>query len=267
MNVRAGMYLTALALAAVAVMATARVGSPSTAPAGPPPPRTGPASGEVLVFAAASLADAFEAIGAAFEHANPDATVRFNFAGSQQLASQILHGAPADVFASADARQLQAVAEAGSVAGETRLFAANELAIVVERGNPLGIRGLVDLARADLTLVLPAEEVPAGRYARQALDWAGVEVVAASLEGDVRAVLFKVRLGEADAGIVYTSDVLAAGTTVDAVPIPPDHNVVALYPIAVLTGAPNRDAGRAFVTFALSAEGRGVLGRFGFSAP
>lgn len=261
MKVRPRACLVAALLATVAILASAGAGSPSTSP------QPHPGSGEVLVFAAASLADAFQDLGAAFEAANPDTSVRFSFAGSQQLATQILEGAPADVFASADPRQLQAVAAGRGVGGEPRLLAANELAIVVEPGNPLRVRELADLARSDLTVVLAAEEVPAGRYARQALAQAGVEVAAASLENDVRAVLFKVRLGEADAGIVYMSDVLAAGSTVDAVPIPPHHNVVARYPIAVLTSAPNPDGAQAFVAFAQSLEGQALLGRYGFEGP
>ncbi len=263
MKVRPRAYLAAVVLAAVAIMATARAGSPSTAHDS----HAFGTSHEVFVFAAASLTDAFKALGTAFEAANPDTTVRFSFAGSHQLATQILQGAPADVFASADPRQMQAVPAARAVGGEPRLFAANGLAIVVERGNPLGVRGLADLARVDLTLVLAAEEVPAGRYTRLALERAGVEVAAASFENDVRSVLFKVRLGEADAGIVYTSDVLAAGGAVDAVPIPPRHNVIVRYPIAVPAGAPNPVGGQAFVAFARSAEGQAVLARYGFSGP
>lgn len=263
MRVRPRTHLATLILATVAILATARAGSPSTAPDSPDVA----APHEVLVFAAASLSDAFEALGAAFESAHPGTTVRFNFAGSQQLVAQILQGAPADVFAPADQRQLQKVAAARAVAGEAPLFAANALTIVVEPGNPLHVRGLSDLARGDLTLVLAAEEVPAGHYALQALERAGVEVTAASLENDVRAVLFKVRLGEADAGIVYASDVVAAGDAVDAIPIAPQHNDRARYPIAVLAHAPNPDAGQAFVTFVRSPEGQALLGEYGFSAP
>ncbi|MDQ3931774.1 MAG: molybdate ABC transporter substrate-binding protein [Actinomycetota bacterium] len=246
------------------MLVPARPGSPSPSPESPG--LAAPREREVLVFAAASLSDAFKALGTAFESANPDTSVRFSFAGSQQLAAQILQGAPADVFASADQRQLQAVAGAQAVAGEAPLFAANELTIVVERGNPLRVRGLADLAR-DLTLVLAAEEVPAGRYARQVLEHAGVQVTPASLENDVRAVLYKVRLGEADAGIVYTSDVVAAGGAVDAISIEAQHNVRAHYPIAVLADAPNSDGGHAFVTFVRSPEGQARLGEYGFSSP
>ncbi|MFN2556561.1 MAG: molybdate ABC transporter substrate-binding protein [Nitriliruptorales bacterium] len=251
--------LVTLVVVTAAVVLSARAGSTSTSAGG------GEGTQELVVFAAASLSDAFEDVGSAFQQEHPDTRVRFNFAGSQQLAGQIRTGAPADVFASADMRQLQA---AGTVvAGEPTLFAGNELAIAVERGNPLGVRGLADLGRADLTLVLAAAEVPAGRYARQALERAGVEVKAASLENDVRAALYKVRLGEADAAIVYASDVLAAGDTVTALHIAPAHNVTAAYPMAVLRGAPNPDAAHAFVSFIKSAQAQAVLRQYGFSPP
>lgn len=260
---RLGIVLVAL------LAAPAGCGSPQpVAPAGrsSPAPPTAP-SGEILVFAAASLTDAFQAIGAAFERANPDTTVRFSFAGSQQLAGQILDGAPADVFASADHRQMHLVAEAGLVAGAVPTFAVNELVIAVRRGNPLGIRGLSDLAGSDLTLVMAAAEVPVGRYARRVLDRAGAGVAPASLESDVRAVLSKVELGEADAGIVYTSDIVTARDAVAAIPIAPEGNVVAHYPIARLADAPNPHGASAFVQLALSDAGQATLKRHGFASP
>jgi molybdate transport system substrate-binding protein len=220
-------------------------------------------TGDVTVFAAASLTDGFEQIGQIFEARHPDATVRFNFAGSQRLAAQIVEGAPADVFASADGRQMGAV----EVATSPVTFAGNVLQIVVEPGNPHGVTGLDDLADRDITLVLAAEEVPAGRYARQALDAAGVMVAPVSLETDVRAVLSKVALGEADAGIVYASDVAAAGDTVAGIAIARDRNPAAAYPAAVLEGAPNPAGGRAFLDLLTTPEGRRVLRDAGFSTP
>ncbi len=258
MRTGAGARLVTLALGTAAVVLTARAGSTST-------PDRNDETQQLVVFAAASLNEAFEALGGAFEQAHPDTTVQFSFAGSQQLASQILQGAPTDVFASADLRQLQAVRPALAAAPTT--FATNELVIAVEWGNPLAIRNLSDLGRADLTLVLAAEQVPAGRYARQALERSNVEVEAASLENDVRAALFKVRLGEADAAIVYASDLVAAGDDVAAVPIPPEDNVTASYPIAVLSGARNPGAAQAFVRFVRSMEGQAVLRRYGFLPP
>jgi molybdate transport system substrate-binding protein len=224
-------------------------------------------SGEVLVFAAASLTDAFGAIADAFTDANPQVEVVLNLAGSQTLASQIVEGAPADVFASANAAQMDVVAEAGALARAPEVFTANRLAIAVEPGNPLGITGLQDLADPELLLVLPAEEVPAGRYARQALDAAGVAATPVSLERDVRAARSKVELGEADASIVYASDIVAADGRVDGVELPAEQNVPAAYPIARLAEAPNAEVADAFVAFVLSAPGQTILAEYGFTAP
>jgi molybdate transport system substrate-binding protein len=228
---------------------------------------SGVASGDLTVFAAASLTDAFEELGERFEQANPDVSVAFNFESSSTLATQITEGAPADVFASASQATMDTVDDAGLVAGERTDFAGNSLQIAVEPGNPKGIDGLEDLAQPDLTVVLAAEEVPAGEYARQALDEQGIDVEPASLETDVRAVLSRVALGEADAGIVYVSDVMAAGGDVEGVEIPADQNVPASYPIATLAEAPNPAAGKAFVAYVLSGEGQEVLNEFGFSSP
>jgi len=223
--------------------------------------------GEVLVFAAASLTDAFNELGMMFTEENRDATVTFNFASSSQLATQITEGAPADVFASANQTQMDVVGDADLLEGESQQFTSNLLAIAVEPGNPLGVTGLADLANPELTLILATEEVPAGQYAREALDAAGVTAEPASLEVDVRAVLSRVTLGEADAGIVYASDITAAGADVEGVEIPEEENVVASYPIAALTDAPNPDGAAAFIEFVLSDDGLAVLGKYGFTEP
>lgn len=224
-------------------------------------------AGELLVFAAGSLTDAFDELGESFVAANPDVEVVFNHAGSQTLASQINEGAPADVFASADTTQMDAVADTGELATDPAVFVANTLAIAVEPGNPLDIGGLEDLADPQLILVIPSEEVPAGRYAREVLDAAGVEVTPASLEQSVRAALSKVELGEADAAIVYASDLVASDGRADGVTIPPEHNVPARYPIAVLADAPNPTPALAFVAFVLSDAGQEILATYGFTAP
>lgn len=237
------------------VSASARRATP-TAPAGP-----------LMVFAAASLTDAFEAIGERFEREHPEVEVTFNFAGSSTLATQLRQGAPADVFASADERQMKALQNAQLVTGEPTLFATNSLQIVVEPGNPPQIGSLGALTQPDVTVLLAAEEVPAGEYARTALDARDLELKPASLERDVRAVLARVALGEADAGIVYRSDVVAAGDRVEGAPIPAEENVTARYPIARLAAAPNPGAGEAFVAFVQSPAGQRILHRFGFSAP
>ena len=220
---------------------------------------------QVTVFAASSLTDAFTDLGDRFEAANPGVDVVLNLAGSSTLARQLVQGAPADVFASADVTQMEAVRDEGLLDGAPEVVATNRLAIAVEAGNPRDVEGLADLDRPDLTVVLAAEEVPAGRYAREALDAAGVTVEPASLETDVRAVLSRVALGEADAGIVYASDLEEAGDDVGAVALPEARDVVARYPVGVLDGA--SPSGRAFVRLLVSEEGREVMAAHGFGAP
>jgi molybdate transport system substrate-binding protein len=259
MTGRVGVRLSALALAVLVAGCEAAGADGDAAGDGP--------SGEVLVFAAASLTDAFDELAGAFVAGNPEVEVVINFAGSQTLASQINEGAPADVFASANATQMDVVARAGNLAEDPEVFTANRLAIVVEAGNPLGIGRLEDLADPELLVVLPAEEVPAGKYARQALDTAGVAVTPVSLEQDVRAALSKVELGEADASIVYASDVAAAGDRVAGVDIPAEQNVPAAYPIARLADAPSPDVADAFVAFVSSAPGQRILTDHGFTSP
>ncbi len=224
-------------------------------------------NGEVTVFAAASLTDAFTELGAAFEAAHPGATVMFNFAASSELAAQIGEGAPADVFASADLANMGKLTDAGDAASDPVVFATNLAEIVVEPGNPRGITGVADLADQDLVVISCAPEVPCGRYAQRILDNAGVTVTFASLEENVRAVVSKVTLGEADAGIVYATDVLAAGDAVDGVAIPADVNVVAEYPILVTDESRNPQAANAFVDLVRSDEGQAILRSYGFVSP
>lgn len=220
---------------------------------------------DLQVFAAASLAEAFEALVDEFEATRPGIDVSLNLAGSQTLATQILAGAPADVFAPADQFQMQRVLDEIEPVYGPWTFATNSLAIAVEKGNPEGVAGLEDLEREDLTVVLAAPEVPAGRYTAEILERAGVTVSAASLEPDVRSVLAKVSLGEADVGIVYRSDLLAAREKVDGVEIPPEMNVVAEYPIIALDGT-NPEAAVEFVEFVRSDIGRLWLVTAGFEA-
>lgn len=219
----------------------------------------------LTVFGAASLTEAFTDIGAAFEDDNPGVDVSLSFAGTPDLVAQIEQGAGADVLASADEANMERIVEGDLTKSEPQVFATNRLAIVVEPGNPKGIRGLADLAADDLIVVLAASEVPAGRYAAQILDEAGVRIEPDSLEVDVKAVLTRVSLGEADAGIVYVTDVVAAGGDVLGIEIPVDQNVIARYPIAVLAGS--SETAQAFVDFVLSAEGQGLLEAIGFGSP
>lgn len=221
----------------------------------------------VRVFAAASLTAAFRDTGAAFEAAHPGTKVELNFAGSPTLVQQIREGAPADVFASADEATMRKLVDAKAAAGDPEIFAQNLLQIVVAKGNPQHIAGLADLTKPGLIVVLCGETVPAGRYAVEAFTKAGVTPPAGSRELDVKSVVSKVALGEADAGIVYVTDVRAARDKVEGVGLPTAHNVTARYPIAVLTEAADPDTARAFVDFVLSDPGRKILGDYGFLSP
>jgi molybdate transport system substrate-binding protein len=224
-------------------------------------------SGEIVVFAASSLTGAFTEIGDAFTTANPDAKVTFSFAASSELVTQIDQGAPADVFASADMKNMTKLSDKSEIAGEPTVFATNMLQIMVGSGNPKGIAGVEDLANQDLIVVACDPEVPCGKYTTQLFTNAGVTVTPKSLEQNVKAVVTKVTSGEADAGIVYITDVLAAGDKAAGVDIPADVNVKAEYPIGVTAAAPNASGARAFVDFVNSAEGRKILTSFGFGAP
>jgi molybdate transport system substrate-binding protein len=218
---------------------------------------------EIKVFAAASLTAALTELGQRYTAAE-GTRVTFNFAGSQALATQIRQGAPADVFASADLTNMDKVKD---LVATPQSFAGNRLQIAVEKGNPKGIANLRDLAGGDLKVVLAAPEVPAGRYARQLLQRAGVHLTPVSEEDNVKAVVAKVVLGEADAGIVYLTDVAAGGDGVEGVDIPRDQNVTATYPIATVKASRAQDKAQAFVDLVRSAEGRQVLRTFGFLPP
>ncbi len=225
----------------------------------------------LVVFAAASLREAFVAIAADFGRHRPGVVVKFNFAGSQELRTQIEHGARVDVVATADAHAIEALQAAGKVS-ESFVFATNEPVIVVRAGN-LSVRSLADLATTE-RIVLGAPEVPIGRYSRQIFDRAGrtlgadfrarVEANVISNELNVRQVLAKVRLGEAEAGIVYRSDV---GPGVRVVAIPPALNVVAEYPVAVVVGASQQEVAQAFLAHLKSPAGQKLLASAGFGLP
>jgi molybdate transport system substrate-binding protein len=219
---------------------------------------------EVKVFAAASLTAAFNELGQQYTSANGGTKVTFNLAGSQALATQIQQGAPADVFASADTTNMDKVKD---LVGTPQNFASNLLQIVVEKGNPKGVKGLDDLAGPDLKVVLAAPDVPAGKYAAEALNKAKVTVKPVSQEDNVKAVVTKVSLGEADAGIVYVTDVTAGGDKVEGVDIPQDQNVTATYPIATVKAGKAQDKAQAFTDLVLSDQGQQVLKKYGFLPP
>lgn len=233
--------------------------------------------GEITVFAASSLTEAFREAGAAFERANPGTKVTFSFAASSALAVQINEGAPADVFASADANQMKSVTDEGNAAAPTT-FAKNTPVVVVPKDGT-AVTAFADLAKPGIKLVLAGKDVPIGRYSREILEKAsgpgGIspdfsERVLANLKSDeanVRAVLTKVQLGEADAGIVYKTDLASAAEDVRAIEIPAAYNVVAEYPIAVVGGTKNEATAAAFVAFLRSAEGLAILEKYGFAKP
>ena len=222
---------------------------------------------ELTVSAAASLTAAFGEIARAFESARPGVTVRTNFGGSSTLVVQIREGAPVDVFASADEASMQKLVDAGEVPSKPETFATNRLAILVGRGNPERIAGIADLARPGLVIALCGPAVPAGRYAREIFARAGVAVPESSQELDVKAVVTRVAMGEADAGIVYETDVRAAGDRVEAIPIPDALNVTARYPIAVLARTKEAEAAASLVRFVLGHAGQAILARHGFLPP
>jgi molybdate transport system substrate-binding protein len=224
----------------------------------------GNGEGSITVLAASSLTEAFTEIDKAFERKHPDTNVTFSFNASSTLATQVEQGAPADVFASADEATMARLVDGDLVEGDPVRFARNRLAIAVEPGNPKKIKTLADTVESDVTLVLCAAEVPCGKLALDAYEKAGIDVPRVPTGANVKDTLAKVSLGEADAAVVYVTDVKAAKGDVGSVRIPPDENVVATYPIAPLADAPNPIAAKAFVVFVSSKAGRRILERFGF---
>ena len=256
------------------VAATASASAPPAGSTGSEPMSSAPAcstdavSGDLQVFAAASLTDSFTSIGDAFMTANPDSDVTFNFGASSDLVGSINEGAVADIFASADQNNMDKLTapDGEGTIGDPVTFATNTLEIIVEPGNPKGITGLADLADPDLIVVSTDPAVPIGAYTQQVLDNAGVTVDFDSLEDNVKGIVDKVTSGEADAGIVYATDVIAADDEADGVEIPADVNVTAGYPISVPANAANPDAAAAFESFVLCQDGQAILAEYGFGA-
>lgn len=242
-------------LATAALLLSACGGSASSTP------------NEILVSAASSLTEAFTEMETAFESVNPEIDVVLNIGGSSALREQVLAGAPADVFASANTANMDLVVDAGDVEGEPAIFAHNRLEIAVPVGNPGDVIGLADFARGELLIGLCAEAVPCGDYGRRVLQNADVTPSVDTEEPNVRALLTKIEVAELDAGIVYTTDVASADDGVDGIDIPDDHNIYADYPIAVLAEAPNAVGAADFVVFVLSDEGRAILDDHGFVLP
>ncbi|MET9933903.1 MULTISPECIES: molybdate ABC transporter substrate-binding protein [unclassified Streptomyces] len=225
---------------------------------------TGAPAANLTVLAAASLTDVFKTAGAAYEKSHPGTKLTFSFAGSQELVAQVSQGSPADVLVTADTKSMDKVkADTGAPA----IIARNRLVIATGEGNPHKIDDLKDLADTRLKVVLAAPEVPAGKYSKQILDKQKIEVKPVSQEPNVRAVLSKVELGEADAGLVYKTDAESAEGKVDAVEIPDGQNAIARYPAAALKDSKNAGAAAAFVAWLSSPEGQEILQDAGFQKP
>jgi len=257
-----------LALPAAALLALAACGGPADdAATSAGSSSHGGLTGTLTVFAAASLTDVFTALGDRLEKGNRDLDVRFNFAGSDALATQITQGAPADVFASANEKQMKVVTGAGRGAADPTVFAENVLEIAVPQGNPGHVTGLADFENADLTLAVCAPTVPCGAATQAVFAAAGIDARPDTEETDVKAALNKVQLGEVDAALVYATDVRAAGDQVEGIEFPEADQAVNRYPICVLKAAPNPDAAQAFVDLVNSEQGRKALAAAGFRTP
>lgn len=256
-----GAALAALLLAATGCSAGA--GAPVTSQT----PTTHAVTGTITVFAAASLTKTFTELGREFEKANPGSTVTFSFAGSSDLVTQLTAGAPADVFASADEKNMKKAIGAGVTDGDPVDFATNVLAIAVPRGDPAHISAWADLAEPGVKTVVCAPQVPCGAATATVESTTGVKLHPVSQESSVTDVLGKVSSGEADAGVVYATDVKGAGDSVDSVPFPEAKDVVNTYPIASIEHGPNATGGAAFIAFVTGTEGRKVLEAAGFGAP
>ncbi len=257
--------LVAVGACTVLVLVAAGCGSSTAAPGGTTSSEVQPQT--LTVFAAASLKATFTALGAQFETSHAGTKVTFNFAGSSDLVTQLQQGAPADVFASADAKNMTKLSDDGLVAGSPVTFASNTLEIAVPPDNPARVTSLADLARPGIALVVCAPAVPCGSAAAKIEAAARIDLQPVSEESSVTDVLNKVQTGEADAGLVYVTDVKAAGDKVTGVPFPESSNAVNLYPIAPLAASKHPDLAREFTELVTGPEGRQVLTDAGFGRP
>jgi molybdate transport system substrate-binding protein len=228
---------------------------------------TGSITGDITIFAAASLNSAFTELGERFETAHPGTSVKFDFGGSADLATQLMAGAPADVFASANTANMTKILDDNLVAGDPVSFATNALTIVTAPGNPNGIASFADLAEPGLMVVVCADQVPCGTATKTVEEKTGVTLTPVSEESQVTDVLGKVTTGEADAGLVYVTDAEVAGDKVTRVDFPESVQAVNTYPIAALKGAENLAAAQEFVAFVSGPGGQQVLADAGFASP
>ncbi|MGW3267197.1 molybdate ABC transporter substrate-binding protein [Streptomyces sp. NPDC001056] len=258
----AGAGVALLALSACSSSSASSNGAAATSASG-----SAQLSGTVTVFAAASLQESFTALGKEFERQHPGTRVGFSFGGSDTLAASITGGAPADVFAAASPKTMATVTNAGDAAGPPVTFVRNQLEIATLPGNPAEVASLKDLTKPGLKVVLCDRTVPCGAAARKALDAGHLTLTPVSYEQDVKSALNKVELKEADAAVVYRTDVHAAGDKVEGVEFPESAKAVNDYPIALLKNARNAETAKAFIALLRSAEGQKVLGAAGFLRP
>jgi molybdate transport system substrate-binding protein len=285
---QAGKQLAIAAVVQIAVLilagllaACAAAPTPTAQPAAAATATTAPSAGgsTLTVFAAASLTASFTDLGKAFAAANPGSRVVFSFAGSQALRTQLTQGAKADIFASADTSNMDQAQTAGLIQGNVSTFAYNRLIVIAPKDNPAAIRELKDLAKSGLKLDIADAGVPAGSYTLQMLDKLSADpafgstfsttVLArvVSKESDVKQVVAKVVLGEADAGVVYATDAQADASKLTVVNIPDQYNVIATYPIAVVKGSANAALAQKLIALLLSADGQAIMSTYGFAAP
>ena len=250
---------------AVGLLLFAGCGGPGSTSSTSPSPGDA-VQGEITVLAASSLKQTFTQLGTRFEAQHPGARVTFNFAGSQRLAAQINEGAEADVFASAAVKNMTDVVEAGNATNPTT-FAKNKLTIITPASNPAGITSINDLTKPDLKLVICQQDVPCGAVTKKVFDNAGISPTPASLENAVSGVVTKITSGEADAGLVYTTDAAAAGDKVATMAIPDDINATTDYQVAALTNSRQPATAKALVDYVLSSDGQQVLNEAGFAKP
>src|SRR5215467_3911255 len=252
---------TIAALTAVAV-----AGCSSSSSSSPNSTSSSPATGTITVFAAASLTGAFTQIGKQFEAAHKGDTVKFSFGPSSGLATEITSGAPADVFASASPKNMQEVVSAGD-ASNPQNFVKNTMEVAVPPNNPAKVTSVNDLAKKSVKVALCQPQVPCGAVAAEVFKNAGITVKPVTLQPDVKSVLTQVELGNVDAGMVYVTDVLAAGSKVKGVTIPASDNASTLYPIATISSSKHTSVAQAFMSYVLSPAGQQVLTAAGFQKP
>jgi molybdate transport system substrate-binding protein len=256
----------ALTIAALAAVALAGCSSGGSSPTSGASSSASASTGTITVFAAASLTGTFTQLGKQFEAAHPGDTVKFSFGPSSGLATQITSGAPADVFASASPKNMDQVVSAGDAANPQD-FAKNSMEVAVPPNNPAQVTSVTDLAKKSVKVALCQPQVPCGVVAAQVFNNAGITVKPVTLEADVKSVLTQVELGNVDAGMVYVTDAMAAGTKVMGVTIPANDNASTLYPIATISNSKHKSEAQAFVAYLLSPAGQQVLAAAGFEKP